>query len=90
MKKYIETRKKQGWNINRRKTENDIINFLGLDVRQEYKNSPLLSAFCSQIGQIKPRTETGLSKRNQNLIAKAIRRSRCMGFMPYTHQMMQY
>jgi small subunit ribosomal protein S18 len=47
-----------------------------------YKNPPLLSAYVSEMGKIKPRNATGLTRRSQREVGKAVRRARAMGLMP--------
>ena len=64
----------------------DAVNMLGINLRKEYKNTNMLSSFLDPMGQILSRKATGLSKINQKLVAKAIKRSRSMGFMPYTYR----
>ncbi|KAI8443666.1 hypothetical protein BY996DRAFT_6435726 [Phakopsora pachyrhizi] len=57
--------------------------YYGLNVLKEPYNPDLLSSFLTPLGRIKKRVYTGLSKVNQRKVAKAIRRARCMGFLPY-------
>lgn len=47
-----------------------------------YKNPVLLSNYVSEMGKIRPRSVTGLTRRSQREIGKAIRRARSMGLMP--------
>lgn len=47
-----------------------------------YKNPLLLSTYVTEMGKIKPRRETGLTRRSQREVAKGIRRARSMGLMP--------
>ncbi|KAJ3327364.1 hypothetical protein HDU76_011937 [Blyttiomyces sp. JEL0837] len=51
----------------------DVFKVLNLSPVKEYK-----------MGGIKPKTETGLESSTQRKLAKAIKRSRAMGLMPYT------
>jgi ribosomal protein S18 len=46
----------------------------------------ILSQFVTEMGMIKPRSETGLNRVNQRKVARAIKRARCMGLMPYTYK----
>jgi ribosomal protein S18 len=64
--------------------QNDIIRMLDIDVKKEYKNTKLLSYFVTSIGSIKPSEKTGLDSRNQRKIAKAIKRARHFGLLPFT------
>lgn len=54
-----------------------------LNISKEPHNPELLSSFLTPLGRIKTRTQTGLSKSSQKKISAAIRRARCMGFLPY-------
>ncbi|UZJ54191.1 hypothetical protein CBS101457_003511 [Exobasidium rhododendri] len=47
-----------------------------------YKNPILLSEFVSEMGKIKGRKNTELTRRSQREVGKAIRRARSMGLMP--------
>ncbi|KAI8582850.1 hypothetical protein K450DRAFT_225105 [Umbelopsis ramanniana AG] len=62
----------------------DPFDALGLDPLKEYKNFNLLSNFVSDIGKILPRTQTGITAKNQRKLAKAIKRARAMGLMSST------
>ncbi|RKP22398.1 ribosomal protein S18, partial [Syncephalis pseudoplumigaleata] len=64
----------------------DPFNLLGLDPLHEFKNVPLLSRFVTEMGRIRPRSETGLSTKNQRRLSKAIKRARAMGLMPFTYR----
>ena len=50
----------------------------------DYKNIKLLSIFLTEEGKINNRNETGLTNKQQNLIAKNIRKARARGLIPYT------
>ncbi|CAO3611283.1 unnamed protein product [Mucor hiemalis] len=62
----------------------DPFNVLGLDPLHEYKNFRLLTHFVSDMGKILPRSQTGVSAKNQRKLAKAIKRARAMGLMSST------
>lgn len=47
-----------------------------------YKNPVLLANYVTEMGKIRPRNLTGLTRRSQREIGKAIRRARSMGLMP--------
>ncbi|MBW0509997.1 hypothetical protein O181_049712 [Austropuccinia psidii MF-1] len=57
--------------------------YYGLNILKEPYNPELLSSFLTPLGRIKKRAHNALSKANQKKVAKAIRRARCMGFLPY-------
>ncbi|ENY70166.1 30S ribosomal protein S18 [Mycoplasmopsis bovigenitalium] len=52
----------------------------------DYKDVELLSKFITGTGQIKPRSATGLSAKDQRKVAMAIKRARFMALMPYTKE----
>ncbi|KAE8220144.1 hypothetical protein CF319_g6291 [Tilletia indica] len=47
-----------------------------------YKNPSLLTPFVSDLGRILPRNRTGLTRKGQRQVGKAIRRARAMGLVP--------
>ncbi|KAI8896366.1 ribosomal protein S18 [Globomyces pollinis-pini] len=65
----------------------DIFDRLNLDPKKEYKNTSLLSHFVTKMGLIKPRSQTGLSLKNQRSLAKSIKRARAFGLIPYTYKL---
>ncbi|GAA5861455.1 hypothetical protein JCM3774_000252 [Rhodotorula dairenensis] len=55
----------------------------GLDPLEDAQLNPsLLSEFVTSMGKIKPRGKTGLQRKTQRKVGKAIRRARSMGIMP--------
>ncbi|BGP52856.1 hypothetical protein JCM8202_003938 [Rhodotorula sphaerocarpa] len=55
----------------------------GIDpVEDSQLNPALLSEFVTSMGKIKPRGKTGLQRKTQRKVGKAIRRARSMGIMP--------
>jgi small subunit ribosomal protein S18 len=52
----------------------------------DWKNFPSLRRFVSERGKIRSRRITGLSRRQQNLVAKAVKRARQMGLLAYPDQ----
>ena len=50
----------------------------------DYKNIKLLKAFLTKYGKIRPRRKTRIPVQKQRLIAKAIRKSRAVGLIPFT------
>ncbi|KAG8168437.1 hypothetical protein KVR01_001186 [Diaporthe batatas] len=63
----------------------DIIDMLGLNPLDHYRNFSIMSEFMTTMGRIKHSKETGLRPVNQRKMAKAIRRSIGMGLHPSTH-----
>ncbi len=49
----------------------------------DYKNVPLLQRFVTERGKIRSRRVTGLSRRDQTRMARAVKRSRELGLLPY-------
>jgi small subunit ribosomal protein S18 len=49
----------------------------------DYKNVALLQRFITERGKIRSRRVTGLSRRDQSLMSKAVKRSREVGLLPY-------
>jgi len=49
----------------------------------DYKNTQLLSQYVSKFYKIKPRRKTGLCAHHQRKVARAIKRARQLGLMPY-------
>ena len=50
----------------------------------DYKNVDELRRYLTPNGKIQSRKKTGLTAREQRLVARAIKRARYMGLMPYT------
>ena len=50
----------------------------------DYKNVKLLKAFLTKYGKIRSRRKTRISVQKQRLIAKAIKKSRAVGLIPFT------
>ncbi|KAJ3074418.1 hypothetical protein HDU98_011295 [Podochytrium sp. JEL0797] len=65
----------------------DVFAVLNINPLDMYKNVRLLSHFVTEMGHIKPRTETGLGIVNQKRLSKAIKRAQAMGLMPYIYKM---
>lgn len=53
------------------------------ELKIDYKDGKLLCRFMSERGRILPRRMTGLNSHNQRLVAKAIKRARNVGILPY-------
>ena len=52
----------------------------------DYKDITALKKFVSDRGKIRSRRITGLSRRQQSLVAKAVKRARTMGLLIYPDQ----
>jgi len=50
----------------------------------DYKNIKLLKAFLTKFGKIRPRRKTRITIQKQHAVARAIRRSRASGLIPFT------
>ena len=51
----------------------------------DFKNIKLLRAFLTKYGKIRPRRKTKISVQKQKAIAKAIRKSRAFGIIPFIY-----
>ena len=49
----------------------------------DFKNTQLLKKFLSPLGKIRPKKKTKLCAWHQRKIAKAIKRARYLGLLPY-------
>lgn len=49
----------------------------------DYKNVRVLRRYIQSSGKIQPRKYSGLSARNQRMLAEAIKRARFLGLVPY-------
>lgn len=47
-----------------------------------YKNAAILATYVTEMGKIMPRASTGLTRKSQRAIGKAVRRARSMGLLP--------
>jgi small subunit ribosomal protein S18 len=50
----------------------------------DYKDTELLKKFLTPHGKIMPRKRSGVSVKNQRRIARAVKRARFMGLLPFT------
>ena len=50
----------------------------------DYKNIKLLKAFLTKYGKIRSRRKTRVSIQQQRAVARAIRKSRALGLIPFT------
>ncbi|KAK3052794.1 hypothetical protein LTR09_006277 [Extremus antarcticus] len=64
----------------------DVVDQLGINPIQHYKNFSMMSEYMTDMGRIKHRRETSLRPVNQRRMAKAIRRAIGTGMMPGVHR----
>ncbi|EMC95632.1 hypothetical protein BAUCODRAFT_148523 [Baudoinia panamericana UAMH 10762] len=64
----------------------DVLDQLGIDPREHYKNFSMMAEYVSEMGRIKHSSESGLRPVNQRRMAKAIRRAIGMGLMPSVYK----
>ncbi|KAK3900409.1 ribosomal protein S18 [Staphylotrichum tortipilum] len=69
-----------------RRPDGDVVDILGFNPVDNYKNFALISEFMTSAGRIKHSRETGLRPVNQRKMAKAIRRAIGMGLHPSVHK----
>jgi len=50
----------------------------------DFKDTELLKRFISGLAKIRPKKRTGLCASHQRKLAKAIKRARHLGLLPYT------
>lgn len=60
----------------------DSFHQLNLDPRDFTTNPTVLSYFVTEMGKIKPRTQTRLTSKSQRLLGRTIRRAKMMGIIP--------
>lgn len=58
--------------------------FTKIGKEPDYKDVLVLRRFISDRGKVLPQSRTGLTARNQRLLATAIKRAREMALLPYT------
>lgn len=68
----------------------DVIQHFGIVPQHEHINPLFLNGFLTDMGKIKGRNETRLSRKSQRMIGKAIRRARAIGTMPVMHKALTY
>jgi small subunit ribosomal protein S18 len=49
----------------------------------DFKNTQLLKRYLSTLGKIKPKKKTGVCSFHQRKLARAIKRARYLGLLPY-------
>jgi len=53
---------------------------------RDYRNAEVLRRFLSETGKILPRRRTGLSAKEQRILARTIKRARILGLLPFTEK----
>lgn len=56
---------------------------------RDYRNVEVLRRFLSETGKILPRRRTGLSAKEQRILAKTIKRARILGLLPFTDKLVR-
>ncbi|CAK7218077.1 hypothetical protein SCUCBS95973_003367 [Sporothrix curviconia] len=79
---HAEARK---WKKAAQPTE-DIVDMLGINPLDEYRNFRMISDFMTTMGRIRPAMDTALRPVNQRRMAKAIRRAIGLGIHPSVHK----
>ncbi|GAB5603631.1 30S ribosomal protein S18 [Thermus sp. FJN-A] len=56
---------------------------------KDYRNVEVLKRFLSETGKILPRRRTGLSAKEQRILARTIKRARVLGLLPFTEKLVR-
>jgi small subunit ribosomal protein S18 len=56
---------------------------------KDYRNVEVLRRFLSETGKILPRRRTGLSAKEQRILAKTVKRARILGLLPFTEKLVR-
>ena len=56
---------------------------------RDYRNVEVLRRFLSETGKILPRRRTGLSAKEQRILAKTVKRARILGLLPFTERLVR-
>ncbi|AFV77118.1 30S ribosomal protein S18 [Thermus oshimai] len=56
---------------------------------KDYWNVEVLKRFLSETGKILPRRRTGLSAKEQRILARTIKRARILGLLPFTEKLVR-
>lgn len=64
----------------------DAFDVLSLNPLDLYKNFSVMNEYITDMGRIKPRSQTGLRPVNQRRLSKAIRRASGLGLMPASYR----
>jgi len=68
------------------KARADVLDQLGMNPLQHYKNFSIMSEYMTDMGRIRHNTDTGLRPVNQRRMAKAVRRAIGLGLMPSVYR----
>ncbi len=60
-------------------------NPLGAATSVDFKDVQLLKYFVSERGKLLPRRITGVTAQQQRQVARAVKRARMLGLLPYVH-----
>ncbi len=71
-----------------RKVKSQECYFTKTGTEPNYKDVLILRRFISDRGKILPQSATGVTAKNQRLLAEAIKRARYMALLPYTDRHM--
>jgi len=63
--------------------------FAAHNVIPDYKDVETLRRFVTERAKIRPRRQTGLSSKNQRLLARQIKRARHLALLPFTDEQMR-
>ena len=56
---------------------------------RDYRNVEVLRRFLSETGKILPCRRTGLSAKEQRILAKTVKRARILGLLPFTEKLVR-
>lgn len=56
---------------------------------KDYRNVEVLKRFLSETGKILPRRRTGLTAKEQRILARTIKRARILGLLPFTEKLVR-
>ena len=70
--------------------KSDPIPYFNIRPDHEHLNPIFLNGFLTDMGKIKGRNETRLTRKSQRFVGKAIRRARAMGVLPTMHKALVY
>lgn len=80
---YSHDREKNG---NGRKRAKKVCWFDLNCLQPDFKDVKLISRFVTERGKIVPRRLSGVTARNQRLLAKAVKRARHLGLIPFVSE----
>lgn len=83
----IEERREQGGRRRGRRRKEDY--FHANNIVPNYKDVETLRRFMTDRAKIRPRRQTGLTSKNQRLLARQIKRARHLALLPFTDEHMR-